>query len=178
MMSDSESIVTPDGTHYREGTRPNVIGVLQMVRTSRTRIRIWYGDNETGQSWGDYTDGYVSRSTGTVKIPIHVYNTRSLGGGAILTRCIVLIETTAGKQEIWRHPSFRPFICDYCGTEHAVRDACTPMSTHMALEIVYDLAVQGALELTQVDNELVVEAMKQQNALSVVHDFIVNNFWR
>lgn len=72
-----------------------------------TRLIFVYGDAETGEPWGDppyygSTDtGYVCSSTGPVKIPIAVYNKRSYGGGAILTRCVVLVMTARGKIVIY-----------------------------------------------------------------------------
>ncbi len=51
------------------------------------------------------------------------------------------------------------------------------MSTGDALEIVYELAHQNALDPDDViDDDLRDEALEQQEALDVVHDFIANNF--
>ena len=52
-------------------------------------------------------EGYVSRSTGITPIPILVHNKRSLGGGGILTNCIVKITTTGkNKWTLYQHPSY------------------------------------------------------------------------
>jgi hypothetical protein len=51
------------------------------------------------------------------------------------------------------------------------------MELGQALEIVWDLANQNALETNERDAPELVELAKQQElALAVVHDFIVNHF--
>ena len=49
------------------------------------------------------------------------------------------------------------------------------MSTQDAFEIVYELAEQSALDGK--DSELKEEAEKQQLALNVAHDFLINNVY-
>ena len=82
-----------NGTSYDEQTDPAVIKVLEAARINRTRIKIDFGNVETYVSWQESFGiiGYVGRSTGSIKIPILVHNKRSLGGGAILTACILSI---------------------------------------------------------------------------------------
>jgi hypothetical protein len=82
------------------------------------RFRFIYGDAQTGEAWISEEDakaygiraagdeGYIGRTTGTQKIPIAVYNERSMGGGAISTDCIVRIETCKGKRVQYTHPNF------------------------------------------------------------------------
>ena len=59
----------------------------------RRRITIDYGDVVTGKSWNERSDvsGYIGRSTGPVHIFILCSNKRSVGGGAILTGCVLSI---------------------------------------------------------------------------------------
>lgn len=91
-----------NGTSYNEGTPQQVIDVLEIVMKSRTRIKIDYGKD--GISWGEVNDitGYIGRSTGTVKIPLLVHNTRSLGGGSILTDCIIQIKESKGGKVLYQ----------------------------------------------------------------------------
>lgn len=72
----------------------------------KTRIRIFYGDTETGKCWLEEYDimGYVGCSMGPVKIPLLINNKRSIGGGAILDNCIVKI--TENKRTVYIHPTF------------------------------------------------------------------------
>ena len=79
---------------------------------SGTRIRIHYGDTETGQDWGDVYDvaGYVSQSTGREPILLLVNNSRSMGGSPILLDNIVRVRSAARRDggDIYRHPTYSP----------------------------------------------------------------------
>jgi hypothetical protein len=87
-------------------------------------------------------------------------------------------------------------ICDVCGDEFELDDnvfyqeetgflVCTEtcrdygrfMNAEDAFEIVMDLAQQNMLNPSKIDRELKNEARKQQLAMSVVHDFLVNNVY-
>ena len=88
-----------NGTSYHDDTPREVIDILERARQARFRIRLDYGDPETGESWGEVFDieGYVGRSTGPIKIPLLVHNARSMGGGAIMDDKIIGI-AHANKQ--------------------------------------------------------------------------------
>ncbi len=90
-------------TSYHVGTSDQVIEVLEQCRLNLTRILLDYGDTETGQSWGEMYDirGYVGRSTGSIKIPLLVYNSRSIGGGSISTHCIIKISESKGGKVLY-----------------------------------------------------------------------------
>jgi hypothetical protein len=96
-----------NGTTYTDETPQAVVDILERYRGSRTaRLAIEYGDRETGQWWSGVETGYVSRSTGSVKIPILVHNSRSMGGPGILDSCIVRIYLARGRQVLWEHPNY------------------------------------------------------------------------
>ena len=69
-------------------------------------VSILLGYSKTGRDWCEEWDtmGYVGRSTGQVKIPLLINNSKSFGGGAILTGNIVRI--TVNKRDIYRHPKY------------------------------------------------------------------------
>jgi len=92
--------------HYNKNTPPQVREILERYLHTNTRVRIFYGDAKTGRDWlEEYdTQGYIGRSTGTKPIALLVNNRRSLGGGAILTHCIVKI--TVNKRTIYEHPHY------------------------------------------------------------------------
>jgi hypothetical protein len=92
-----------NGTYYNAETSDKTIEFLERVRKSRERIVLDYGNTETMESWGDVygITGTVSRSTGQVKIPLLIHNSRSLGGGAILTHCIIKAYSSKGKRLIF-----------------------------------------------------------------------------
>lgn len=104
MSNEDYQIV--DGVFYFKDTRREVIRILEMSRRTKTRIVILYGNSENGTAWGDVEEGTVSNSIGPVKIPILVYNSRSMGGPAILDDCIVKIFTSKGKRILYQHPLF------------------------------------------------------------------------
>lgn len=107
-----------NGTHYTEGTDPSVVHYLEAFRGSDDRLILYYGDTKTGRAWGDKETGRIGRSTGKIKVPLICHNARSLGGGAILTDCVVRIETAKGKRALWQHDTFHHSgQCYACNTD-------------------------------------------------------------
>ena len=94
-----------NGTSYSENTSDKVIKVLEKCIKERIRIVVDYGDVKTGISWNECHDicGYIGRSSGKIKIPLLIYNSRSFGGGALLDNCIVKITTSKGKRILYQH---------------------------------------------------------------------------
>ena len=107
-MSKQYKVV--NGTSYDSRTPDTVVNILENVRHSKQRIRLHYGNVQTGQDWHDEHDvrGTIGRSTGSVKIPLLIANSRSMGGPSVLDHCIVGIRTT-GKNGKWlyRHPTYK-----------------------------------------------------------------------
>ena len=95
-----------NGTSYQGFTPCQVIEILEKARQKNWRFRLHYGDKDTGKAWGDIETGYIGRSMGPVKVPIILHNSRSTGGGAISTDCIVKIEESKRKVFLWEHPHF------------------------------------------------------------------------
>ena len=89
-----------------QATDPEVIKVLTDAYLNSYRIRLFLGDQETGEDWGEDCDimGYIGRTTGTRKIPILVYSKRCTGGGAIFTDSIVKI--TFNRKVLYQHPKY------------------------------------------------------------------------
>lgn len=106
--------VVVNGTTYGGQTPKEVIKILDEFHRSAhrhpgARLRLTYGDPDTGHAWGGEPDtGYIGRSTGTVKIPLVIHNRRSMGGGGVLDHCIVRIELAAGGHVLWQHPKYQP----------------------------------------------------------------------
>ena len=106
-----------NGTTFHDETPIAVCNILNDAISSRLskRIRIFFGDKETGKDWNEFYDtiGYVGRSTGLIKIPLMIHNTRSTGGGAILDHCIVKI--TVDKKTVYQHPKYHcPIVIKGC----------------------------------------------------------------
>ncbi len=93
-----------NGTTYHKETSEEVINVLEQSRMNKKRIILDYGDTKTGRSWNEIYDitGYIGRSTGKIKIPLLIYNSRSIGGSSILDHCIIGIYTSKGKNPLYK----------------------------------------------------------------------------
>ena len=93
---------------FNEKTNDKVKSVLNSVYKSGQRIRIVYGDSETGKDWLEENDvtGTIGRSTGVKKVPLLIANSRSYGGGAILDHRIVKIVATDSKYTLYEHDSY------------------------------------------------------------------------
>ena len=103
---NGETFKVANGTFYHANTNDEVIRVLENSLMNNKRIRIFYGDTETGRDWMEIYDtiGTIGRSCGQNKIPLLIKNSRSYGGGAILTHCIVKI--TIDKEVVYKHPKY------------------------------------------------------------------------
>lgn len=103
-----------NGTAYHEETPENIVQILESARASNrsTRLRFCFGDVDTGRDWGEVNDieGYIGRSTGSIKIPLLIKTVNSSGGGALLDHCIVRIERKErgdkSYTEVYRHPLY------------------------------------------------------------------------
>ena len=96
-----------NGTYYHENTPTAVISVLERARQNGTRIRLSYGDTESGRDWLEEWDveGRISRSMGPVKVPILLARSTSIGGPALLEHCILKIRQTGkGGRILYRYP--------------------------------------------------------------------------
>lgn len=92
-----------NGTSYDVRTSDKVISVLENCRKNNTRIVLDYGDTETGKSWGEVYDiaGRLGRTSGEMKYPILLHNSRSTGGGCILDYCIIGIKESRGGRVLY-----------------------------------------------------------------------------
>lgn len=76
---------------------------------NKTRIVIDYGDVKTGKSWNEIYDitGTIGVCKGyyDLRYPILIHNIRSMGGGIILTDCILTIKESKGKKLLFKHKS-------------------------------------------------------------------------
>ena len=120
----AQSDVARTLTIYDPNTPRDLVGILESARLCRTRIRLFYGDRDTGRDWNEENDieGYLGRTMGPIHCPMLLKTTASSGGGIILSACVVRVVTTAGKQVLWQHPKYHslPFtISDIPSTDPA-----------------------------------------------------------
>jgi len=105
--TDGKTYQVCDGTWYDARTPKAVILALERARARNARVRIFYGEPETGKSWSEENDvvGTIGRSMGPIKIPLLIHNSRSTGGPGILDHCIVRIQGSA-HLVTYTHPKF------------------------------------------------------------------------
>lgn len=109
--------------YYHNETPQEVVLVLDDARRNNRRIRLHYGYTKSdegqplGWDWmGENMEGTIGVSTGPLKVPLLIKNSRSTGGGAILDDCIVKITGTIGSKNknryvYYKHPNYhRPVI--------------------------------------------------------------------
>jgi len=94
-----------DGTAYHHDTDDTIVRIFERARNSNMNIqlRFYYGDTTTGRAWGDVETGYIGRSTGTIKVPLCISNSRSHGGPALLDHCIVKIDLEENGSRTYRN---------------------------------------------------------------------------
>ena len=95
-----------DGVSFDEGTNESVINILLDAIKNKYRIRIFFGDAESGTDWCETYDtmGTIGTSCGMTKVPLLIHSIRSMGGDAISTDSIVKI--TRNKKVIYKHPNY------------------------------------------------------------------------
>lgn len=93
---------------FNEKTCREVQAAIIKAYNRGDRVRIWYGDTTTGESWLEEYDvtGKIGRSLGPTQIPLLVKNSRSYGGGALLDSSIVRIDSITQRYTLYKHPSF------------------------------------------------------------------------
>lgn len=100
-------------TAYDWRTPDGLVALLEKMRMLRQRCAFVYGDVETGKPWEEVIldRGRIGRSTGAYKLPLLIKTRRSMGGGALLTHCILQVRQSAGlKKELWRHPAYDAYM--------------------------------------------------------------------
>ncbi len=96
------------GTWFDYDTPGKVRNILEQYRKEGGRLRIFYGDRETGVDWLEENDvlGRIGRSTGVLPIPLLVAEGEH-GGPGILDSSIVRILDADARTELYRHKTYR-----------------------------------------------------------------------
>lgn len=86
----------------------SLMNTICLACKNHNRVRIWYGDRDSGRSWNEEYDvvGRIGKTMGVIKIPILVYNSRSYGGPSILVGSIIRIDDIEDKSTLWKVPNF------------------------------------------------------------------------
>lgn len=95
-----------EGWKYKENEK--LWKVLSSLVHSGRRVRVWYGDTETGRSWNEEygVTGTIGRSAGKIAVPILIGNSRSCCSGALLDDCIIRIDDIKAKRTVYRQDNF------------------------------------------------------------------------
>jgi hypothetical protein len=103
-----------NGTYFDSNTPDELVELIEMLIQTNTRVVVNMGDVKTGKMWLEEFDtiGYIGRTTGKIKSPILVYNSRSTGGGLLSTENILRVRTTDGKRLMYQHTNFIPAIVE------------------------------------------------------------------
>lgn len=93
-----------NGITYHKDTPDAVIAILEKSRKEKLRIVLTYGDPISKKEWESCTPerGHVGNSIGTIKIPLLIRTSRSLGGEGILDHCIVKIVESKGGRVLYK----------------------------------------------------------------------------
>ena len=115
-MLKTENYQVVNGTFYHKETPKRVVNALEFSRQyQHQRLVIFLGDGKTGKAWGDIEEGRIGRSTGDIKIPLIIANSRSIGGPGLLDHCIVKILAAHGKTVIYQHPEYNKKGVEFYG---------------------------------------------------------------
>lgn len=82
--------------------------ILKNAEHKDYRLRIWYGDRQTGTAWNEEYDvcGYIGRSGGDIKIPLLINNSRSYGGPALSVGSIIRVDDIEEHRTLWKVNNF------------------------------------------------------------------------
>jgi hypothetical protein len=132
----------PSGTCFHAETPVPVIELLEQLRQSLRKIRLFYGDPATGQSWHEEHDviGCIGRSTRSIKVPLLV-EPGEIGGPALLDHCIIRIDTP--RKVLYQHVAFR------VGDVTLVQGALQRLPWEVWIDEVVQARFQSKLEAQQ-----------------------------
>ncbi len=138
-----------NGTSYDVRTPDEVVRILENARTNRTRLHVSLGETEGSQAGRDWleenmVEGYIGRSTGSVKIPLLIHNLRSLGGPGLLDHCIVRVSHTTGRRGVvWEHPRYHHGRIQIRHKDEAL---VLPDGRFLRVDVLRDGELQAAFE--------------------------------
>lgn len=87
----------------------NVLGEVYQKRSLKsTRLRIWYGNTETGRAWNDTFNvaGYIGRSASRHPQPVVQQFKSAMQGEVLSTDKIIRIDIVETGETVYRHKHF------------------------------------------------------------------------
>ena len=109
MKTDKQYYTTANGTSYDINTDKKIVSILDDAIINRKRLKLDYGNTETGESWNECYDiiGGIGRSIGSIKIPLLILTSRSYKGGALLDSCIIKITDVKTGNVIYKNQNYK-----------------------------------------------------------------------
>ena len=95
-------------TWHDSDALPEVCKVIDRCFRNGTRVRLFYGDTETGREWGEENDvlGSIGRSVGPLKSPILILKGEH-SGTTILEHCLLKIMDANTRRILWVHDRYQ-----------------------------------------------------------------------
>lgn len=125
-----------------------VIQQLERARATKRRVRIFYGDTNTGRDYLEYqeTVGYVVRPLGTQVLHLRRRRDSDVGGEILTNQIVRLMMKPPGKnspfEEVYRHPAYHVPSLQVVSARSAVFNSAVSVS-----EDAYAVCVNGRLAL-------------------------------
>lgn len=93
---------------FMQDTPDAICKLVNELYHNKKRVRFFFGYGDTGLDWNEENDvmGTIGKSTGTKPIALLIHNSRSLGGGALLTDCIVKVVDITTRRVLYQHPTY------------------------------------------------------------------------
>ncbi|WP_425259186.1 hypothetical protein ACPOLB_27105 [Rubrivivax sp. RP6-9] len=113
-------------TCFDPGTDPRLARVLETCRRDGRKTRLVLGDTGTGASWLDEFDviGTLSRSTGLLKVPLHVEPGDAAGTATLCAQMLALMDWLNCQRiglPLYRHQRWRPPELRICAGDDDAR---------------------------------------------------------
>jgi hypothetical protein len=95
-------------TWHHPDALPEVSKIIDRCIKNGTRVRLFYGDTNTGHEWGEENDvlGTIRRTTGPLKSPIMIPKGEH-SGSKILEHCLLKIMDADTHSVLWVHKHYQ-----------------------------------------------------------------------
>ena len=98
-----------EGLFFKSCTSDQLVNIITYLYLTKDKVRLYYGNNETGEVSLDEYDlyGTIGKSTGIIKVPLLIPKINSISGSAISTSLIVGIARTKDKKFVYKANNFK-----------------------------------------------------------------------
>lgn len=86
-----------------------LMATLSECYRQKRRVRLWYGDRKSGESYFEdfETTGRIGLSRGKIfKIPLVIASSRSWGGGALSIGSLIRVDDIKTRKTLWKVPNY------------------------------------------------------------------------